>query len=150
MAADTVDGRSARSWTGTKLTARSSHLRIAFLLPFTSDKAQRCEHHPLCRLLRRPIKACRNRSPRRERDDVHPTTPASPEQMRELLASEPLLKRMDLIVGPAYTAQVPLATAFAREHRVRTLIPFTARVDDIGHNPYLFQFNPGAEAETEF
>ena len=155
MATDTVDGQERTFVDWNKLTARKpatgSHLRIAFLLPFTSDKPNDANITRFVDFYGGAIKALQEAKSLGVSVDVYTyDTGKTPEQMRELLASEPLLKRMDLIVGPAYTAQVPLATAFAREHRVRTLIPFTARVDDIGENPYLFQFNPGAEAETEF
>ena len=137
MATDTVDGQERTFVDWNKLTARKpatgSHLRIAFLLPFTSDKPNDANITRFVDFYGGAIKALQEAKSLGVSVDVYTyDTGKTPEQMRELLASEPLLKRMDLIVGPAYTAQVPLATAFAREHRVRTLIPFTARVDDIG------------------
>ncbi|WP_163628966.1 LysM peptidoglycan-binding domain-containing protein [Paludibacter sp. 221] len=71
------------------------------------------------------------------------------ETMEAILTNHPELKEMDLIVGPAYTAQVPVATLFARQNEVKMLIPFTSKVMDIEYNPYVFQFNPGNEAEIE-
>lgn len=57
------------------------------------------------------------------------------------------LKKMDVIVGPAYTNQVALVSDFARNNRILTIIPFTSRVLDIETNPYLLQFNPGLVTE---
>ncbi len=155
MATDTVDGQTRTFVDWNRLTARKpatgSHLRIAFLLPFASDKANDANITRFVDFYGGAIKALQEAKSLGVSVDVYTyDTGKTPERMREILDTEPLLQRMDLIVGPAYSAQVPLAATFAREHRVRTLIPFTAQVDDIGHNPYLFQFNPGAEAETEY
>lgn len=61
--------------------------------------------------------------------------------------NNPELKTVDLIIGPAYTNQVSQVADFAFQNKINTLIPFTAKVPEIENNPYLFQFNPGAESE---
>lgn len=60
------------------------------------------------------------------------------------------LQNMDAIIGPAYPAQVSYASAFAKQNRIPTLIPFTNKVNELERNPYLLQFNPtdALEAET--
>jgi LysM repeat protein len=60
------------------------------------------------------------------------------------------LKKMDLIIGPAYSNLVPYVEKFAKENKINTLIPFTSKVSDIDSNPYLFQFNPGEDTELNF
>lgn len=64
--------------------------------------------------------------------------------------SQPELKEMDLIIGPAYPVQVKSVSDFAMEHKVLTLIPFTSRVPEIDTNPYLIQFNMTAESERAY
>ena len=64
--------------------------------------------------------------------------------------TNPELKDMDLIIGPAFSNQISLVTDFAKENKVNTLIPFSSKVYDIENNPYLFQFNSGVEAELNF
>lgn len=59
------------------------------------------------------------------------------------------LKNMDLIIGPAYSNQVGLISDFARINKILTLIPFSSKIYDIESNPFLFQFNPGRELETQ-
>jgi LysM repeat protein len=70
-------------------------------------------------------------------------------KMIEVL-SNPELKTMDLIIGPAFSNQISLVEKFAKENQINTLIPFTSKVSDIDSNPYLFQFNPGVDTEIEF
>jgi len=73
----------------------------------------------------------------------------SEEKITEVL-NNPELKTVDLIIGPAFSNHVSLVSNFAKEFRINTLIPFSAKVTDIDDNPYLFQFNPGSENELKF
>lgn len=76
-------------------------------------------------------------------------TEKSEDKITEIL-SNPELKNMDLIVGPAFSNQVSVVADFAKENKINTLIPFTSKVPDIESNSYLFQFNPGTEAEVKY
>ncbi len=76
-------------------------------------------------------------------------TGKSEQKITDVLAN-PELKDMDLIIGPAFSNQISLVADFAKENKVNTLIPFSSKVYDIENNPYLFQFNPGVEAEFNF
>jgi len=75
-------------------------------------------------------------------------TEKSEERTAEILNSAEL-KTMDLIIGPAFSNQVPLVENFAKENKINTLIPFSSKVSDIDSNPYLFQFNPGQDSELD-
>jgi len=76
-------------------------------------------------------------------------TQKSEEKVIEILQN-PLLKNVDLIIGPAYSNQVPLVSEFAKSNKINTIIPFTSKVIDINENPYLLQFNPSRNIETEY
>ena len=76
-------------------------------------------------------------------------TGKSEQKITDVLAN-PELKDMDLIIGPAFSNQISLVADFAKVNKVNTLIPFSSKVYDIENNPYLFQFNPGVEAEFNF
>ena len=53
--------------------------------------------------------------------------------------SNPILKQMDLIIGPAYQSQVSYIAKFAQENNIRTVIPFSSNVPEISTNKYLYQ-----------
>ena len=53
--------------------------------------------------------------------------------------SNPILKDMDLIIGPAYQSQVSYVAKFAAENKIRTVIPFSSNVPEISTNKYLYQ-----------
>ncbi|MDO4190504.1 MAG: LysM peptidoglycan-binding domain-containing protein [Bacteroidales bacterium] len=62
-------------------------------------------------------------------------------QLAEALAN-PVMKTMDLIIGPAYKAQVPLVSRFARQNKIYTVVPFTSQINSWDLHEYIFQFNP--------
>lgn len=57
----------------------------------------------------------------------------------------PVLKTMDVIIGPAYANQVPAIAEFAHRNRIYTVIPFTSKLEAIDANEYILQFNPSQE-----
>ncbi len=155
MATDTVDGkvRTFVDWDklqGDTAVAVTRHLRIALMLPFVFDNPDDPNLTRFVDFYGGVVKALQEAKAFGISADVYTyDTGKTPERMREIFASDPLLKKVDLIIGPAYSSQVPVAAAFALRYQVKTLIPFTSKVDDIEQNPYLFQFNPGMEAEIE-
>ncbi len=76
-------------------------------------------------------------------------TGKSEEKMNEVLQNEEL-KKVDLIIGPAYSQQIPSISNFAMKYKINTLVPFSSKVYDVNINPYLIQFNPGLEVQVQF
>jgi len=76
-------------------------------------------------------------------------TDKSEEKLIEVLKN-PELKSMDFIIGPAFSNQVSAMGEFSKKNSINTLIPFTSKVPDIDNNPFLYQFNPGADSEINF
>ena len=135
----------------TKEIVETRTIKLAFLLPFMLDQTkiepvlERFQNFYAGALL--AIKAAKEKGISLE---VYVyDTDKTEEKINEVLNNNEL-KSMDLIIGPAFSNQVPLVAGFAKENKVNTLIPFTAKVPDIENNPYLFQFNPGADAEFKY
>ncbi len=59
------------------------------------------------------------------------------------------LQTVHAIVGPAYPSQVPYVSDFAKAHQIPTIIPFTSKVADIEHNPFILQFNPSEDSMVD-
>lgn len=62
-------------------------------------------------------------------------------KVKEILAKTYSLKKMDLIIGPAYSSQVNAVTEFGRDNKIPVIVPFSSKIDSIGNNPYIFQNN---------
>ena len=153
---DTIDGKTTvfLDWSkifGKKDTVETTKLRIAFLLPFMLDNNDDINVGRFVDFYGGAVKAISEARKHGVSIDVYTfDTERSEGKMRDILTKNPVLKEVDLIIGPAYSAQVLLVTQFAKNNKVKTLIPFTSKVPDIEENPYLFQFNPGMDAELDF
>lgn len=127
------------------------HIRIAFLLPFMLDQVkkepalERFQNFYAGALM--AIQAAKEKGISFEVYTYD--TDKSEEKITEVL-NNPELKTMDVIIGPAFSNQVTYVASFAKENKINTLIPFTSKVPDIENNPYLFQFNPGSDAELKY
>ena len=51
------------------------------------------------------------------------------------------LKEMDIIFGPVHTEQVKPLADFAQKNKVRLVVPFTSKSDEVFSNPYVYQVN---------
>lgn len=57
----------------------------------------------------------------------------------------PVLKTMDLIIGPAYSNQVAAVSRFSRDNRIHMVVPFTSKIELDDSHEYLLQFNPSQD-----
>jgi len=126
-------------------------IRIAFLLPFMLDQDKKdASSDKFIDFYMGSLIAIKEAKQKGISFEIYTyDTEKSEEKLIETLSNSEL-KTMDLIVGPAFSNQVALIGDFAKENRINTLIPFTSKVSDIDNNPYLFQFNPGADAVLEY
>jgi hypothetical protein len=65
------------------------------------------------------------------------------------ILQDTIFRKIELIVGPAYSNQVSIISDFARMQKIKTLIPFSSKIYDIATNPYIYQFNPGQDVELK-
>lgn len=49
------------------------------------------------------------------------------------------LSKADIIIGPAYTAQIQYISDYAKRHKIKAVIPFSNNVPQVNSNKYLFQ-----------
>ena len=57
----------------------------------------------------------------------------------------PVLKTMDLIIGPAYSNQVAAVSRFSRDNRIHMVVPFTSKIELDDSHEFLLQFNPSQD-----
>jgi len=128
----------------------SKIIRIGFLLPFMLDQAADPKFDRFINFYSGALLAIEQAKQKGVSFEIYTfDTENSEEKLTEALAN-PELKSLDLLIGPAFTNQVPLVSSFAKENKINTLIPFTGKVPDIDNNPYLFQFNPGSDTELSY
>ncbi|MBQ2065608.1 MAG: LysM peptidoglycan-binding domain-containing protein [Paludibacteraceae bacterium] len=49
------------------------------------------------------------------------------------------LSKADIIIGPAYTAQIQYISDYAKRHKIKAVVPFSNNVPQVNSNQYLFQ-----------
>jgi len=59
------------------------------------------------------------------------------------------MNRMEMVLGPVYATQIQMMCDWAKQHKVRTLLPFSSEVPQLESNPYLMQFNPSHAVEAD-
>ncbi|MDR1672877.1 MAG: LysM peptidoglycan-binding domain-containing protein [Bacteroidales bacterium] len=59
------------------------------------------------------------------------------------ILADPLMKDMDLIIGPFYTEQIHRMAHFAQENRIFYISPVSTNIESLKNNPYLIQVNSG-------
>ncbi|MCQ2384906.1 MAG: LysM peptidoglycan-binding domain-containing protein [Paludibacteraceae bacterium] len=74
--------------------------------------------------------------------DVYTFDIAKDTTLLSAVLAEPVMKTMDLIIGPAYKAQVPLVSRFARQNKIYAVVPFTSQINNWDLHEYILQFNP--------
>ena len=76
-------------------------------------------------------------------------TKANNQRVREILSLS-AMRNVDLIIGPVYSENFKLASAFAKENKVNIVAPFKLKRENlVVTNPYAFLANPSEETEVE-
>lgn len=57
------------------------------------------------------------------------------------ILNKPEMKNMDIIFGPAHSSQVGALAEFAKRHKIRLVVPFAPKVDQVFNNPMIYQIN---------
>lgn len=58
-----------------------------------------------------------------------------------LLKEKPELTKMDIIFGPRDNDQIKTMADFAQKHKIRLVIPFTSKDNEVFSNPYIYMVN---------
>ena len=126
-------------------------IRIAFLLPFMLENAKSdASNQRFIEFYSGALLAINEAKEHGVSFEIYTyDTGKTEDKMSEILQNEEL-KKVDLIIGPAYTQQIPLVGNFALKYKINTLVPFSSKVYDVNINPYLLQFNPGLEVQVQF
>ncbi len=59
-------------------------------------------------------------------------------QLTSVLA-KPEMKTVDIIIGPAYTSQITSIGEFAKENKIKVVVPFSPNIKELATNKYIFQ-----------
>jgi len=130
-------------------TRKPQKVKIAFLLPFLLDQNQNAVDRRFVEFYAGALAAIHQGKQEGISFDIYTfDTDKSDIKIMEIL-KDSLPWDVDLIVGPAYSNQISIVSDYARNNKIKTLIPFSSKIYDIESNPYIYQFNPGQEIELQ-
>ncbi|MBV5342526.1 ABC transporter substrate-binding protein, partial [bacterium] len=129
----------------------SSPIKIAVLLPLVIENAKADAVNERFQEFYAGLLIAANEAKRKgvSIDILTFDTEKTEEKMVEVLQNREL-KSVDLIIGPAYSNQVSYLSDFAKANKINAIIPFSSKVSDLSDNPYLLQFNPSRNIETDY
>lgn len=128
-------------------TPKPDTLNIAFLLPFMLDQKADIQDNRFVEFYAGALVAIQKAKKQGINFNIYTfDVEKSDIKLMEILQNE-VFKKIDLIVGPAYSNQVSIIGDYARINKIKTLIPFTSKIYDLETNPYIYQFNPGSDIE---
>jgi len=124
---------------------QKKHLKIVFLLPFTSGDGDNANMERFSDFYKGALLALEEAKKLAISADVQTFDTGFGTDSFYRILSEKFCEEADLIVGPAYPEQVSVVAAFAKKHKIAHVIPFTNKIEKADKHEYLYQFNPSNE-----
>lgn len=67
-------------------------------------------------------------------------TQGDPSIIQKILSKKEM-QEMDLIIGPSHANHIKSVSDFSEKNKIRLVVPFTSKCDEVFNNPYLYQVN---------
>ena len=122
-------------------TKRKNHLKVAVMLPFMLNGSNQGEQMRMVEYYQGFLMAVNELKKSGTSFDIYTyDTQNNATTVRQLLARSEM-KDMDLIIGPGHATHIPAISTFCEKNKIRLVIPFTSKCDEVFNNPYLYQVN---------
>lgn len=122
-------------------TQSKSRLRVAVMLPFMLDGSGQGEQARMVEYYQGFLMAINELKQKGTSFDIYTyDTRDDASTIRSILAKNEM-KQMDLIIGPGHSTYIPAISDFSKENKIRLVVPFTSKCDEVFTNPYLYQVN---------
>ena len=120
---------------------RKNHLKVAVMLPFMLNGGNQGEQMRMVEYYQGVLMAINELKKNGTSFDIHTyDTQNNAATVRQILARSEM-KDMDLIIGPGHATHIPAISAFSEQNKIRLVVPFTSKCDEVFGNPYLYQVN---------
>lgn len=134
-----------------KPTEEKTSYKIAYLLPFILDNGKQDPTvEKFLEFYMGSLLAINNAKKGNFKIDVYTYDTEKTEVKINEVLNKPEMQKMDLIIGPAYTAQIPVLIDFSNRRKIPTVIPFSSSIKNIETNPFVFQFNPDNDIHNDY
>lgn len=122
-------------------TSDNSTTRVAIILPFQLDSYVPSEQSRIVEYYEGFLLAVKELQDEGYSFDIHTYDSGNESASLDGLISSGKLDNMDLIIGAHYPKHNNQLAAFAKEHSIPLVIPFTSKEDEIFRNPMVYVVN---------
>ena len=125
-----------------KEVKKISTVKAAVVLPFNTDgTGTRDEQIRMVEYYEGFLMAVDSLKERGVSIDLHTYDSGKTTASVNRILNKPEMKDMDIIFGPAHVEQVKPMAEFAQKNKVRLVIPFSSKGEDVFNNPFVYQIN---------
>lgn len=116
-------------------------IKAAIILPFTLEDSISSEQMKMVEFYEGVLLALDSLKRQGVSVDLHVYDSGNKEASIRPILSQPEMRDMNLIIGPAYDNHIAEAAAFVDTTGIRLVVPFARQVDAVFTNPYIYQVN---------
>ena len=116
-------------------------IKAAIILPFTLEDSITSEQMKMIEFYEGVLLALDSLKRQGVSVDLHVYDSGNKEASIRPILSQPEMRDMNLIIGPAYDNHIAEAAAFVDTTGIRLVVPFSRQVDAVFTNPYIYQVN---------
>ena len=116
-------------------------IKAAIILPFTLEDSITSEQMKMVEFYEGVLLALDSLKRQGVSVDLHVYDSGDKEASIRPILSQPEMRDMNLIIGPAYDNHIAEAAAFVDTTGIRLVVPFSRQVDAVFTNPYIYQVN---------
>lgn len=120
---------------------KKDRLQIAVMLPFMLNSNNNAEQPRMIEYYQGFLMAINELKKNGTSFDIYTyDTEDNITTVKKLLRKEEL-KNMDLIIGPGHSDLISAVSDFSKRNKIRMIVPFTSKCDEVFNNPYMYQIN---------
>ena len=116
--------------------------QIAIMLPFMANvKDKKAESDRMIEYYGGFLLALNEMKQKGFSADIHVFDTKNTKEGINKILNDPKMKKMNLIIGPAYDENVPIMSSFSKTNSIPLVIPFTSRNNSFQDNSFIYQVN---------
>ena len=125
-----------------KASEKISTIKAAIVLPFNTDgTGTRDEQVRMVEYYEGFLMAVDSLKEKGVSIDLYTYDSGKTDASVNAILSKPEMKSMDIIFGPAHSAQIKTMSDFAEKNNIRLVVPFSSQNENVFTNPNIYQIN---------
>ena len=121
---------------------RLATIKAAIILPFgTKGQLSQNDKTRMVEYYRGVLMACDTLKKKGVSLDIYTYDSGSTTASIKTILNKSEMKKMDVIFGPSLLEQIKPLSDFAKENKIRLVIPFTSKDKEVFNNPYIYLIN---------